>query len=113
MLRELIGMERTDGQFRRGFVVLAITAFATSLSMGIQQSILPNFLREEIGMDGAQNGYLVALREIPGLLLAFVAAMLLRLGMARATGAGAADHGDRLRVVRVRATPSRQSSSRR
>jgi MFS family permease len=78
-------MQVVDSQLRRGFVVLAVTAFATSLSMGIQMAILPNFLREEIGMDGAMNGYLVALREIPGLLLAFVAAILLRLGMARAT----------------------------
>ena len=35
-------------------------------------------------MDGSLNGYLVAIREIPGFLLIFVAAALLRLGMARA-----------------------------
>jgi MFS family permease len=75
-----------DAQLRRGFLILAITAFSVSLSMGINQSISPSFFREEIGMDGAQNGYLVAFREMPGFLLAFVAAMLLRLGMARATG---------------------------
>ncbi|RIK39285.1 MAG: hypothetical protein DCC58_15515 [Chloroflexi bacterium] len=78
-------MQLAELDLRRGFVILAITAFATSLSMGVQQAILPNFLREEIGMDGAQNGYLVAFRELPGFLLAFVAALLLRLGMARAT----------------------------
>lgn len=53
--------------------------------MGFNQSVSPNFFREEIGMDGAQNGYLVAFRELPGFLLAFVAAILLRLGAARAT----------------------------
>lgn len=78
-------MNHGELHLRRGFVILAITAFATSLSMGFQQSISPNFLREEIGIDGAQNGYLVAFRELPGFLLAFVAAVLLRLGMARAT----------------------------
>src|SRR5687768_11495354 len=80
------GMELTDKELRRGFVVLVLTAFSVSLSMGIQQSISPSFFRETIGMDGAQNGYLVAFRELPGFLLAFVAALLLRLGMARATG---------------------------
>ncbi|MEX1158893.1 MAG: MFS transporter [Thermomicrobiales bacterium] len=79
-------MELSDKELRRGFFILALTAFSVSLSMGLQQSISPNFYRETIGMDGAQNGYLVAFREIPGFLLAFVAALLLRLGMARATG---------------------------
>jgi len=75
----------SDQQFRRGFIILAITAFSVSLSMGFNQSVSPNFFREEIGMDGSQNGYLVAFRELPGFLLAFVAALLLRLGAARAT----------------------------
>ncbi|HYI14638.1 MAG TPA: hypothetical protein VEX37_04565, partial [Thermomicrobiales bacterium] len=79
-------MDLSDKELRRGFIVLALTAFAVSLSMGVQQSISPSFFRETIGMDGAQNGYLVAFRELPGFLLAFVAALLLRLGMARATG---------------------------
>jgi len=78
-------MGLTDAQLKRGFVILAITAFSVSMSMGVNQAISPSFYREEIGMDGAQNGYLVAFRELPGFLLAFVAALLLRLGMARAT----------------------------
>ncbi len=44
-------------------------------------------------MDGAQNGYLVAIRELPGFLLIFVAAALLRLGMARATAVSLATMG--------------------
>lgn len=79
-------VDLTEQQLRRGFIVLAITAFSVSLSMGLNQSVSPNFFREEIGMDGSQNGYLVAFRELPGFLLAFVAALLLRLGVARATG---------------------------
>jgi MFS family permease len=78
-------MDLTDRQLRRGFIILAITAFSVSLSMGLNQSITPNFYREEIGIDGSQNAYVVAFRELPGFLLAFVAALLLRLGMARAT----------------------------
>lgn len=79
-------MDLTEQQLRRGFIILAITAFSVSMSMGLSQSVSPNFFREEIGMDGSQNGYLVAFRELPGFLLAFVAAVLLRLGVARATG---------------------------
>jgi hypothetical protein len=36
-------------------------------------------------MGGALNGYLIAIREVPGFLLIFVAAILLRQGLARAT----------------------------
>jgi len=52
--------------------------------MQITQATQPSFLRDVIGMDGAQNGYLIAIREMPGFLLIFVAAVLLRLGLARA-----------------------------
>ncbi len=74
----------SEHQVARAFVLLAITTFATSISMQISQAIQPSFLRDVIGMDGAQNGYLVAIRELPGFLLIFVAAILLRLGLARA-----------------------------
>lgn len=73
-----------DAQVQRGFWLLAATTFAMSIAMNITQAIQPNFFRDVIGMDGAQNGYLIAIREVPGFLLIFVAAFMLRLGMARA-----------------------------
>jgi MFS family permease len=75
----------TDAQLAIGFTLLAITTFSTSIAMQISQAIQPNFMRDVLGMDGAQNGYLIAIRELPGFLLIFVAALLLRLGLARAT----------------------------
>ena len=42
-------------------------------------------------MDGALNGYLIAIREVPGFLLIFVAAILLRHGLALATVIALAD----------------------
>jgi len=72
-------------QLRLGFLLLAITTFVATFALNATQSLSPNFFRDEIGMDGAQNGYLIAIREVPGFLLIFVAAVLLRLGMARAT----------------------------
>jgi MFS family permease len=69
----------------RGFTLLAVTTFVATIALNIAQAIGPNFLRQELGMDGAQNGYLIAIREIPGFLLILVAAALLKLGMSRAT----------------------------
>jgi predicted MFS family arabinose efflux permease len=72
-------------QLARAITLLAIATFAASMGLHISQAIGPNFMRQELGMDGAQNGYLIAIRELPGFLLIFVAAALLKLGMARAT----------------------------
>jgi MFS family permease len=85
-------IESTDGsgtlnqdQRARASRLLAIVTFLASIVINIPQTISPNFFRDEIGMDGALNGYLIAIREVPGFLLIFVAALLLRQGLARAT----------------------------
>jgi MFS family permease len=72
-------------QLARAMSLLAIATFTATMGLNIAQAIGPNFMRQELGMDGAQNGYLIAIRELPGFLLIFVAAALLKLGMARAT----------------------------
>ncbi len=77
--------ELTSEQTDRGFFLLAVTSFVFYIGFQIVQAIQPNFFRDVIGMNGAQNGYLVAIRELPGFLLIFVAAFLMRLGLARAT----------------------------
>jgi len=71
-------------RLRRGFVLLAITSFAVTAGLNVFQAIQPNFFRDELGIGGALNGYWLAIREVPGFLLIFVAAVLLRLGIARA-----------------------------
>ncbi len=76
--------ELTEAQIARGFILLAIASFCFQVTMNVTESIKPNFFRDILGMDGALNGYLIAIREVPGFLLIFVAAALLRLGMARA-----------------------------
>ena len=78
--------ELTASELARGYKLLAVTMFSMMLSMSLAESIQPNFFREEIGMNGALNGYLIAIREVPGFLLIFVAAILLRRGLAHATG---------------------------
>lgn len=77
--------ELTAAQIDRGYFLLALTSFVFYIGFQIVQAIQPNFFRDVIGMNGAQNGYLIAIRELPGFLLIFVAAFLLRLGLARAT----------------------------
>lgn len=77
--------ELTPAELAKGFTLLGITTFLATIMINIPQTISPNFFRDEIGMDGALNGYLIAIRELPGFLLIFVAAILLRQGLARAT----------------------------
>jgi len=76
----------TPAQLRLGFLLLGITSFCVTMGLNVFQAIAPNFFRDELGMNGALNGYLIAIRELPGFLLIFVAALLLRFGIARATG---------------------------
>jgi len=76
----------TPAQIRLGFLLLGITSFCVTMGLNVFQAIAPNFFRDELGMNGALNGYLIAIRELPGFLLIFVAALLLRFGIARATG---------------------------
>jgi MFS family permease len=77
--------ELSPSEVARGYRLLAITMFLMTMTMSLFDSIQPNFFREEIGMNGALNGYLISIRELPGFLLIFVAAILLRRGLAAAT----------------------------
>ncbi|HEY7033560.1 MAG TPA: MFS transporter [Thermomicrobiales bacterium] len=76
--------ELTAAQTARAVLLLSVMVFCFQVTMNVTESIKPNFFRDVLGMDGALNGYLVAIRELPGFLLIFVAAALLRLGMAHA-----------------------------
>ncbi len=78
--------ELSASERARGYKLLALTMFSMTMGMNLFESIAPNFFREEIGMNGALNGYLISIREVPGFLLIFVAAVLLRKGLAKATG---------------------------
>jgi len=68
-----------------GTILLAITTFAVGFAMAAQQNILSNYFELELGLTGPQFGYITAIREIPGFLLIFVAAVFYRLTLARLT----------------------------
>ncbi len=78
-------MAYTRAQVVYGFKLLAITTFCMTLALSCFDSIQANFFRDSLGMDGKQNGYLIAIREVPGFLLIFISAIMLRRGLAWAT----------------------------
>ena len=55
------------------------------MAMAIQQNIVTNYFRDEIGLAGSQFGYITAIREIPGFLLIFVTALFYRLSLPKLT----------------------------
>jgi MFS family permease len=75
----------TRDQLAYGFRLLAITTFCMTLALSSFDSIQANFFRDSLGMDGEDNGYLIAIREVPGFLLIFISAIMLRKGLATAT----------------------------
>ncbi len=62
----------------RSFFLLAAAIFLLSLGSGLQNGVNTNFM-EELGLSGSQVLLQAGIREIPGLFLMFVAALLIRL----------------------------------
>lgn len=59
-----------------GFIILSISVFLLNLSMGLHTSVFNNFAAQEIKLRPDQLGILEAFRETPGLLIAFISALL-------------------------------------
>lgn len=70
---------------RRGFVLLAIMTLFFGLAMAIQENIVTNYFDEVLGLKGPQFGYITAIREVPGFLLIFLAAIFYRMSIPRLT----------------------------
>jgi predicted MFS family arabinose efflux permease len=71
----------------RNLVILAISVFLLSLGMGLQGGVNTNFI-QEIGLSGSQVLLQSGIREIPGLALVFLAALIMHLPLVwRAVGA--------------------------
>ena len=75
----------TTVEARRGFWLLTIATLSVGMAMAIQQSLVTNYFRDEIGLAGSQFGYVTAIREIPGFLLIFVTALFYRLSLPKLT----------------------------
>ena len=64
-------------------VLLACTVFLFNFGEGSLLGVRTNFFVDDIGMTGAQVLWLEGIREIPGLALMFVAALIMHLPLAR------------------------------
>jgi predicted MFS family arabinose efflux permease len=67
-------------------LVLA-TVFFASLGQGLWMAVSTNFFVEDLGLGGQHVMWLAGIREIPGLLLIFLAAPVMRLPLSRRASA--------------------------
>jgi predicted MFS family arabinose efflux permease len=82
----MFGYRNLDtAEARRGFWLLMIATLSIGMAMAIQQNIVTNYFRDELGLAGSQFGYVTAIREIPGFLLIFVTALFYRLSLPKLT----------------------------
>lgn len=69
-------------------IQLAMAAFLLSFGTGLQTGVSTNFFVNTLGLSGEQVLWLAGIREIPGLCLMFIAALMMRLPLSwRAAGA--------------------------
>ena len=60
-------------------VILMLTVFFAQLGLGLHSGVSTNFYVDELGLGGDRVLWLTGIREIPGLLLVFVAALMIRM----------------------------------
>jgi predicted MFS family arabinose efflux permease len=73
-------MEATGGGkiWSPNLILLAVAVFFLSLGMGLQGGVSTNFI-QELGLSGSQVLLQAGIREIPGLCLMFIAALVMHL----------------------------------
>jgi predicted MFS family arabinose efflux permease len=63
----------------RNVLILALTVFFARFGQGLQGGVSTNFLVHDLGLGGDQVLWLAGVREIPGLGLMFLTALIMRL----------------------------------
>lgn len=82
----MTGIAGRGGIWSRSLVLLAAAVFLLSFGHGLQNGVITNFM-EELGLSGSQVMLQAGIREIPGLCLMFIAALVMHLPLAwRAAG---------------------------
>jgi predicted MFS family arabinose efflux permease len=71
----------------RDLVVLAITVFLASLGQGLLGGVSTNFFVDVLGLSGKQVLWLAGIREIPGLSLVLIAALISHWSLSRRAAA--------------------------
>ncbi|NLE21195.1 MAG: MFS transporter [Actinobacteria bacterium] len=69
----------------RGYILLAAMSLAFGLSMNTSNAVTTNYFADVLHFSGPQFGYITAIREVPGLLLIFITALLYRMSQQRLT----------------------------
>jgi MFS family permease len=69
----------------RGYLLLAAMSLAFGLSMNTSNAVTTNYFADVLHFTGPQFGYITAIREVPGLLLIIVTALLYRMSQQRLT----------------------------
>ena len=67
----------------RHLFILAFTVFLVRLGQGLLSGASTNFFIDVLGLSGKQVLWLAGIREIPGLSLMFIAALVMRLPLSR------------------------------
>jgi predicted MFS family arabinose efflux permease len=76
--RDKRGAPAGGGIWSRSLVLLAAAIFLLSLGSGLQNGVSTNFMKE-LGLSGSQVLLQAGIREIPGLVLMFLAALMMHL----------------------------------
>ena len=67
----------------RELVILTITVFFAQLGLGLHSGVSTNYYVGDLGLGGDRILWLTGIREIPGLLLVFFAALMIRVPLKR------------------------------
>jgi predicted MFS family arabinose efflux permease len=67
----------------RDLLILAVSVFMASLGQGLLGGVSTNFFVDVLGLSGKQVLWLAGIREIPGLSLMFIAALIMRWPLSR------------------------------
>ncbi len=66
-------------QWTRELAIMAAAVFALNVAIGLSDAVRTNFFIDLLGMSGEQILWLEGLREIPGLVLVFIAAAMMAI----------------------------------
>ncbi|MFP3896046.1 MAG: MFS transporter [Anaerolineales bacterium] len=78
-------INKTESIWSHHLIMLAVAVFMTSFGQGLFRGASTNFFVETLDLSGRQVLWLNAVREIPGLALMFIAALLVPLPLSKRT----------------------------
>jgi predicted MFS family arabinose efflux permease len=80
-------LKSASTMWSRNLIILACTVFFSRLGQGLLGAVSTNFYVDTLNLSGKQVLWLVGIREIPGLTLIFIAAMIMRWPLSRRASA--------------------------